>query len=281
MRTQAASRPAVRLTPLMVRVLSGLLLLAAVVGLILLGRWGIWAIVVTLSGLALWEFRRLSDRMGFRAPSWLLFPLAAYFAFSGTLLRAVPLQLVLALALIGGLSVFLFIPGRREGLGRWAMGLAGAIYIGLPMNYYLLLYSQAGGGRGLSWLLLTIITAVVSDAGAMLVGQRLGRHPFFTAISPKKTVEGAAAGILLCAPVMLVGGLLFLGLQPWQAILLGLLVGISAEIGDLVESQMKRLAGVKDSSHLIPGHGGVLDRLDSLLFPPIVVYLFSYYLHVL
>jgi phosphatidate cytidylyltransferase len=265
----------------MVRVLTGLLLLAAVVGLILLGRWGIWAIVVTLSGLALWEFRRLSDRMGFRAPSWLLFPLAAYFAFSGTLLRAVPLQLVLALALIGGLTVFLFIPGRREGLGRWAMGLAGAVYIGLPMNYYLLLYSQAGAGRGLSWLLLTIITTVVSDAGAMLVGQRLGRHPFFTTISPKKTVEGAAAGIVLCVPVMLVGGLLFLGLQPWQAVLLGLLVGVSAEVGDLVESQMKRLAGVKDSSHLIPGHGGVLDRLDSLLFPPIVVYLFAYYLHVL
>ncbi len=281
MRTEAATQPAVKLTPLMVRVVSGVLLLAAVVGLILLGRWGIWAIVVVLSGVALWEFRRLSDLIGFRAPSWLLFPLGAYFAFSGTVLQAIPLQLVLALALIGGLSVFLFIPGRREGLGRWAMGLAGAIYIGLPMNYYLLLYSRAGHGRGLTWLLVTIITAVVSDAGAMLVGQRLGRHPFFTSISPKKTVEGAAAGIVLCVPVMLLGGLVFLGMQPWQAAILGLLVGVSAEAGDLVESQMKRLAGVKDSSHLIPGHGGVLDRLDSLLFPPIVVYLFAYYLHLL
>ena len=136
-------------------------------------------------------------------------------------------------------------------------------------------------GRGLAWLLLTIGTAVVSDAAAMLVGQRLGRHPFFANISPKKTVEGAAAGVLLCVPVMLVGGLYFLGLQPWQAVLLGLLVGVSAEIGDLVESQMKRLAGVKDSSHIIPGHGGVLDRLDSLLFPPIVVYLFAFFLHLL
>src|SRR2546421_738451 len=104
----------------------------------------------------------------------------------------------------------LLTPGRGEAVGRWPLGLAGAIYIGLPMNYSLLLCSQAGAARGLSWLLLTIITAVVSDAGAMLVGQRLGRHPFFTAISPKKTVEGAAAGILLFAPVMLVGGLRFL-----------------------------------------------------------------------
>jgi phosphatidate cytidylyltransferase len=94
-------------------------------------------------------------------------------------------------------------------------------------------------------------------------------------------MEGAAAGIVLCVPVMLLGGLGFLGMQPWQAAILGLLVGVSAEAGDLVESQMKRLAGVKDSSHLIPGHGGVLDRLDSLLFPPIVVYLFAFYLHLL
>jgi phosphatidate cytidylyltransferase len=161
------------------------------------------------------------------------------------------------------------------------MGLAGAIYLGLPMNYYLLLYTHATPGRGLTWLLLTILTAVASDAAALFVGQRLGRHPFFAAISPKKTVEGALGGIVLCVPVMLLGGVFFLGLKPWQAAIFGLLVGVSAEVGDLVESQMKRLAGVKDSSHLIPGHGGVLDRLDSLLFPPIVVYLCAYYLHLL
>ena len=281
MTAHAAPRPGLRLGPLALRVVSGGLLLAAVVGLILLGLWGIWVIVVALMGVALWEFRRLSDQIGFRAPSWLLFPLAFYLAFSGTLLQAVPLELVLAVALIVGLTVFLFIPGRRAGLGRWAMGVAGAIYLGLPMNYYLLLYTRPAPGRGLVWLLLTIGTAVVSDAAAMLVGQRLGRHPFFQSISPRKTVEGAAAGVLLCVPVMLAGGFYFLGLQPWQGILLGLLVGVSAEVGDLVESQMKRLAGVKDSSNIIPGHGGVLDRLDSLLFPPIVVYLLAFYLHLL
>jgi phosphatidate cytidylyltransferase len=279
--THAAPRPNVKLGPLMLRMLTGGLLLLAVVGLILLGLWGIYIIVAALMGLALWEFRRLSDLMGFRAPSWLLFPLAAYLALSGTLLQAIPLQVVLGLALIVGLTVFLFLPGRREGLGRWAMGMAGAIYLGLPMNYYLLLYTHAGPGRGLTWLLLTIVTVVASDTAAMLVGQRLGRHPFFAAISPRKTVEGALGGILLSVPVTLLGGILFLGLKPWQAVSLGLLIGVTAELGDLVESQMKRLAGVKDSSHLIPGHGGVLDRLDSLLFPPIVVYLFAYYLHLL
>src|SRR5205807_4703305 len=108
----AAPRIGVRLTPLMVRVVCGLLLLLAVVGLILLGLWGIWVIVAALMGLALWEFRRLSEGMGFQAPIWLLFPLAFYLAFSSTLLKAIPLELVLALALILGLTVFLFLPGR-------------------------------------------------------------------------------------------------------------------------------------------------------------------------
>ena len=281
MSTQAPPRPGFRLSPLLLRVVSGTLLLALVLGLVLLGLPGIWALVVALLLVALWELRRLSDLMGFRAPTWLLFPLGLYFAFSGTVLQQVPVELVLAVALIAGLTVFLFLPGRREGLGRWAMGLGGAIYLGLPFNYYLLLYTRPAPGRGLAWLLVTILTAVASDVAAMLVGQRLGRHPFFTAISPRKTVEGAAAGIVLCVPVMLAGGLVFLGLAAWQAALLGLLVGVSAEAGDLVESQMKRLAGVKDSSTLIPGHGGLLDRLDSLLFPPIVVYLLAYYLHLL
>lgn len=281
MSTHATPRSAFRLSSLTVRVLSGVLFLALVVGLVMLGLPGIWVLAVTLLLVALWEFRRLSDLMGFRAPSWLLFPLGLYFAFSGTVLERVPVELALAVALIAGLTVFLFLPGRREGLGRWAMGLGGAIYLGLPFNYYLLLYTRATPGRGLAWLLVIILTAVASDAAAMLVGQRLGRHPFFAAISPRKTVEGAAAGIVLCVPVMLAGGIVFLGLGVWQAILLGLLIGVTAEVGDLVESQMKRLAGVKDSSHLIPGHGGLLDRLDSVLFPPIVVYLAAYYLHLL
>ena len=281
MSSHAPPRPGYRLGSLGVRVVSGTVLLGAVVALLLLGLPGIWVVVVALLLAALWEFRRLSDLLGFRAPSWLLFPLGLYFAFSGTLLRAVPIELTLAVALIAGLTVFLFLPGRREGLGRWAMALAGAVYLGLPFNYYLLLYTRATPGRGLAWLIVTILTAVVTDAAAMLVGGRLGRHPFFTSISPRKTLEGAIGGIVLCVPVAVVGGVQFLGLNAWQAILLGLLVGLSAEVGDLVESQLKRLAGVKDSSHLIPGHGGVLDRLDSLLFPPIVVYLFAQSLHLL
>ena len=159
------------------------------------------------------------------------------------------------------------------------MGLAGALYVGMPFNYYLLLYTSKPSG--LTWTLFTILAVVASDAAALLIGSRIGRHPFFTNISPKKTVEGAVAGVVGSVIVMLIGVSAVLGHSPIHAIVLGVLVGVSAEVGDLVESQMKRLAEVKDTSHLIPGHGGVLDRIDSILFPPILVYLYLMLFHLL
>ena len=266
-------------SPLLIRILSAFVILGGVIGLVFAGIFGVYALVLILGGLALWEFDGLSEGMGSRAPAWLLFPLGAFFAFSGTLLKAVDVNLVLALSLVGGLAAFLVVPGRRQGLSRWAMGVAGALYVGMPFNFYLLLYTSKP--NGLVWTLFTIFAVVASDAAALLVGSRIGRHPFFSNISPKKTVEGAIAGVFAPILVMLIGVSAVLGFSPVHAILLGFLVGSSAEIGDLVESQMKRLADVKDSSHLIPGHGGVLDRIDSILFPPILVYFYVAVFHLL
>lgn len=266
-------------SPLMVRIASGAVILGAVIGLVLIGIYGVYLLVLILGGLALYEFLGLSEKMGSRAPAWLLFPLGAFFAFSGTVLKQVDVTLVLALALVGGLGAFLFLPGRRQGLERWAMGLAGALYIGMPFNFYLLLYTSKP--NGLAWTLFTIFAVVVSDAAALLVGSRVGRHPFFANISPKKTLEGAVAGVVGAMIVMLIGVSAVIGHSPLHGLALGFLVGTSAIVGDLVESQMKRIADVKDSSHLIPGHGGVLDRLDSILFPPILVYLYVMVFHLL
>src|SRR2546429_4640223 len=259
-------------SPLMVRILTAFVFLGVVIGLVLAGVYGVYLLVLILGGLALWEFNALSDLMGSRAPAWLLYPLGIFFAFSGPVLKQVDVTLVLALALVGGLGAFLFVPGRRQGLSRWGMGVAGALYIGMPFNFYLLLYTSKP--NGLVWTLFTIFAVIASDAAALLVGSRIGRHPFFVAISPNKTVEGAIAGVVGAVVVMVVGVSGVLGISPIHALVLGVLVGVSAAIGDLVESQMKRLADVKDSSRLIPGHGGVLDRLDSILFPPILVYLY-------
>ncbi len=212
----------------MVRILSAAVFMGVVVGALFGGTYAVYALVVVLAGLALWEFRGLSDGMGFRAPLWLLFPLGAFFAFSSTVLKNVDVADVLSVALVAGLGTFLVI----------------------------------------------VFAVIASDAAALLVGSRIGRHPFFATISPKKTVEGAVAGVVASVITMFVGVSGVLGISPVHAIVLGVLVGLSAIMGDLVESQMKRIAEVKDSSNLVPGHGGVLDRLDSILFPPILVYFY-------
>jgi len=266
-------------SPLMVRILSAAVFLGIVLIGVYAGIYGVYALVLILGGLALWEFLGLSEGMGSRAPAWLLFPLGAFFAFSGTVLKEIDVTLVLALALVGGLAGFLVLPGRRQGLGRWAMGLAGALYIGMPFNYYLLLYTSKP--NGFVWTLFTIFAVIANDAAALLVGSRIGRHPFFVTISPHKTVEGAVAGVIASVVAMLIGASGIIGMSPLHAIAIGVLVGVSALVGDLVESQMKRIAEVKDSSHLIPGHGGVLDRLDSILFPPILVYFYVSMFHLI
>ncbi len=273
--TSPPSKPSWRPSPLLIRIISGTVILAAFLVLLYAGLWGIYAMVAVIAALGLWEFSRLSERLGFRAPAWLLYPLAAFFILSGTLLKWVDVELTLALALVAGLGIFLFLPGRRQGLGGWAMGMAGALYLGAPFNFYLLLYVSKPASRGVWWILFTILAVVAADAAALFVGSRFGRHPFFAAISPHKTVEGAVAGLLGAAVVFVAGGLGVLDLGLGPSIAIGFLVGIGALLGDLVESQMKRLAEVKDSSNLIPGHGGVLDRIDSALFPPILVYAFA------
>src|SRR5260370_17565865 len=112
-----------------VRILSAFVILAIVIGLALARPWGAYVLVLILAGLALWEFIGLSEGMGSRAPSWLLFPLGIFFAYSGTLLKNIDVNAVLALALVAGLPAFLFVPGPRQGLRRCAPSMAGPPYI--------------------------------------------------------------------------------------------------------------------------------------------------------
>jgi phosphatidate cytidylyltransferase len=114
----------------------------------------------------------------------------------------------------------------------------------------------------------------LGDTAALLVGTRFGRHPFFPAISPKKTIEGAVAGFVVQTLVFAAVGLLA-DIPGLHGLILGALIAVAAQVGDLIESQFKRAAKVKDAGRLVPGHGGILDRIDSLILIPGVAY---YYL---
>ena len=127
------------------------------------------------------------------------------------------------------------------------------------------------GGR--TWLLIAVVTVWAYDSGAYAVGRTWGRRHFAVHLSPGKTLEGVAGGLI--AAVVVSGAVLWSAGQPIVGgLVLGLLVGLAAQAGDLAESMLKRAASVKDSSNLIPGHGGMLDRVDSILFAAPAVYFY-------
>ena len=156
--------------------------------------------------------------------------------------------------------------------GRSASGLAALVYIGWLGSFFLLLRALP---QGEEWLLLAVFSVMATDTGAFTLGRSVGRRPLAPRISPHKTIEGGIGGLLTgFAAVLLINLLPDLEVSVWKMVLLGLALPLIATAGDLSQSVVKRALDVQDFSHIVPGHGGVLDRLDSLLFGVPAVYFF-------
>ncbi|MFC1934025.1 phosphatidate cytidylyltransferase [Chloroflexota bacterium] len=161
---------------------------------------------------------------------------------------------------------------KEEAFIGWAWTVAGILYVGWLLSYLVALRDLEDGRN---WVFFALFTTFASDSTAFFTGRALGRHHLAPQISPGKTWEGAIGGILGAIIISLFFILptpLNLHLGWGQVILLGLLVSISGQLGDLVGSLFKRNMGVKESGRLIPGHGGILDRMDSIVFAGVVVY---------
>jgi phosphatidate cytidylyltransferase len=257
-----------------VRVASAAVLLAVLLGALWLGGVAFDVVIGVAIAIGLAEFAQLAKRAGAAPPPGVLFPLAGWLLYRFLLPGDLPaLEWGLGVATVFGLVAGTLLGGA--GVVRWAVAVGGALYLGLCAGYYLALLRWRmpdPDHQGLRIVLTTLGSAMIGDTAALFVGSAVGRAPFFPAISPHKTLEGAAAGFAVTtAGFALVAPSLF-GLRWYHAVLLGALVGVAAQAGDLVESALKRSAGEKDSSRLIPGHGGLLDRLDSLVFLGPVVY---------
>lgn len=180
----------------------------------------------------------------------------------------------LAFAVISGLVFPLARPADLAGaVQRLGLSLLGVLYIGFFMPHFVLL---RGGGAGWPWVLFTVFTAMGSDTGGYLSGRALGRHKLAPSISPSKTVEGAGGALVGAVLIAAFCRFLFFpDLGGAESIALGLAISVLAQFGDLCESVLKRAFGAKDSGWIIPGHGGILDRLDSLLFPVVFAYYYA------
>lgn len=276
------------------------------VGIIYIGGYLFAVAVVTISAITLWEFLSIAEKKGFycNKPHCVISTASIQLALFFILNEAQPELFFPSFLIFSIFHVLLFVS-----LGLWAkgkssiagvsIGIAGSAYIGtfflsliclqqfsiivsifsemFTRSYHFSpLFSLTDNYAGSGLVLSIFISIWVCDSAAYFIGKRFGKHKLFERISPKKTWEGAIAGFIFailafCAAVWF----LIPGFGMIDAIVCGAIAGSVGQLGDLAESQFKRDAGVKDSSALLPGHGGAFDRFDSILFtsPAIFIYL--------
>ena len=256
----------------MTRVISGVVLAAIALGLI----WflsSIWLLGVALAvaALAFHEYEHIVEKIGAKIPYWTAL-VATLLVCSMVPFQWVDLESVLAAALL--VIALNVLASSRMGppllVGSAAAVLA-PVYLGLPLGCLVGVHAMAGKEA----VLLLIATVAISDTAQYYTGRTLGRTPLAPLRSPKKTREGAVGGFVIAPLFLAVAGSYWLPDFPWYwHASLGFGIVVAGIIGDLFESMLKRAADMKDSGTLIPGHGGVLDRIDALLFAAPVFYFF-------
>ena len=243
----------------MTRVLSGVVLAAAALAAILyLPPLGMRIVVALIAGLAAFEYLALIGMTESRGRPAFVFlaGLTAWQVSAGGSVSVVPLTTML---MAGFFAVF----WKQTSAHQAILGAFSLLYIGIPLGL-LAIVNIVHGWRA---TVLMIATVVVSDSLQYYTGRALGRRKLAPAISPKKTIEGAIGGVVAGTLFMVFAGPFVFPAYSWAWLaVLGLVLVVLGIMGDLFESRLKREANVKDSSSLIPGHGGVLDRIDALLF---------------
>ena len=269
------------------RVISALVLLPVLIVVVWWSVWSVAATAVAAAIICLLELYSAFVAGGFqpRTGLGLAIALALILAVAAQPLVGFELiPLVLTLAVLASLLGELFHDSSTTALPSWALTLAGSLYIGWLVSHFILMRQLNTPLRpaplaalqiesGAAWVYLTMAITFLQDTAAYFVGRSMGRHKLAPRLSPKKTWEGAVGGLIGAVSGSLLG-LVLLGLpiSLGVAVLLGVVGGVIGPLGDLAESWIKRQVGVKDAGNIIPGHGGVLDRADSLLFTAPALY---------
>lgn len=260
----------------MTRILSAIVLVAVVVATVWFAPDWLFLLVVGLVvAAAVVEYANLVEKTGLviSRPTAVT---SAIVTGAAMVMPMFPASLPLAAVLIAVCAIVLGASRPAPHVPALAAALLfPSFYIGLPLG----LLAAVRADRGREAVLFVLLIVAVSDTAQYYVGTWLGRHRLAPAVSPKKSVEGAVGGLVASAAVAaFLGHLAFGAANVWWLAVVGLVMAALGVIGDLFESLLKRSAGVKDSSNLIPGHGGVLDRIDALLLAVPGFYLFLHFL---
>jgi phosphatidate cytidylyltransferase len=256
----------------MTRVISGVVLGVVALALIwYLSSIALLGVALAVAALAFHEYEHIVDKIGAKVPYWTAL-VATLLTCSMVPFQWVDIESILAASLL--LIALNVLASDRVGaplLADTAAATLAPVYIGLPLGCLVGVHAMAGREA----VLLLIATVAVSDTAQYYTGRTLGRTPLAPLRSPKKTREGAIGGFVVAPAFLAIAGSYFLPAYPWWwHASVGLGIVVTGIIGDLFESMLKRAADMKDSGTLIPGHGGVLDRIDALLFAAPVFYFF-------
>jgi phosphatidate cytidylyltransferase len=227
----------------------------------------LWGIVAVLEFYRITGISKIIPLACFGMVWTLLFILAPHCQYE----YSIPVVLVSAIIL--SLVMLVLLPQKEGVFSGWAWVMGGILYVGWLLGILVALRLEAGR----DWVFLVLFATFGSDTAAFFVGRTWGKHKLAPRISPGKTWEGAVAGVIggvIIGLLFTIATPLQLPLSYWEAVLLGVLISVFGQFGDLAESLLKRSTGVKDSGSLMPGHGGLLDRMDSVVFAGVVVYLY-------
>ena len=250
------------------RAIGAILFAAPAIALGIVGGWWFFALVLAAICLATREMVVMMRVSGFN-PSLGISITITVLSFAAVSLPSLPIPPLLTLVILASLSWQM---RHQDGkpVADWAIAVAGGAYLGWMGGHLAALRQLANGW----WLLSAVLLTWAADTGAYAAGKLFGRHRLAPHLSPKKTWEGYVGGIISAVLAGIVAGLLApMGVTHLLAV--GLLIGLLGPFGDLAESMFKRQAKVKDSGHLIPGHGGIFDRIDSLLWTGAVTFYYA------
>ncbi len=253
------------------RVISAIVAIPILLAAIWFGDPWLSIVVSLFVLLGTFEFYRLGNSAGWQPFSIIGIILALLFILNTHSDDAKTTPLLITGAILIPLTRVIWQYDGQRAFINWIWTVAGVFYVGWMMSHFLLL-RDLDDGR--SWVLIALFATFASDTSAYFTGRALGKHKMAPAISPGKTWEGAIGGLVGAAAatvaLIVITGVDDIGYA--KIIPLGFLISIFAQVGDLTESALKRNADTKDAGSLIPGHGGVLDRLDSIIFTIVLVY---------
>ena len=247
------------------RLIAAIAALLIVLPLIIYGGfWGTFALVLVISVIATHEFLRMLLPKHKRL-WWMFFVLYPCVYAALALVQQESLLILGIASLILWMGSLFGSKDNEDGLDLVMKGTFGLLYISTLLSFFPKVRSIEP--NGLAWIFLVLLITWSADTGAYFAGRAFGRNKLFERVSPKKTIEGVMGGLLLSIVVSISFQNAYLETMEWyHALALGALLCLLSVIGDLLESMVKRATGVKDSGNIMPGHGGIIDRLDSLLF---------------